>query len=56
MRIDVVTLFPDMIRACCQYGIPRIAIEKGLLDLQLWNPRDYATDPHRRQGHRVMAR
>ena len=47
MRVDVVTLFPDMIRACCGYGIPRIAVEKGLLDVHMWNPRDYATNRHR---------
>ena len=47
MRIDLVTLFPDMIRTCCGYGIPRIAIEKGLLDLHTWNPRDYASNRHR---------
>jgi len=47
MRIDVVTLFPEMIRECCRYGIPRIAIEKGLLDLETWNPRDYTTNRHR---------
>jgi len=47
MRIDLVTLFPDMIRTCCEYGIPRIAIEKGLLDLHTWNPRDYASNRHR---------
>ncbi len=52
MRIDVVTLFPDMIRACCQYGIPRIAAAKGLLDVRVWNPRDYATDRHRRVDDR----
>lgn len=47
MRIDVVTLFPEMIRDCCRYGIPRIALEKGLLQLGTWNPRDYAANRHR---------
>ena len=47
MRVDVVTLFPDMIRDCCGYGIPRIAREKGLLQLETWNPRDYSRDRHR---------
>ena len=47
MRIDVVTLFPEMIRDFCRYGIPRIAVEKGLLELATWNPRDYATSRHR---------
>ncbi|WP_455234451.1 tRNA (guanosine(37)-N1)-methyltransferase TrmD [Thiogranum longum] len=47
MRIDVVSLFPDMIRDFCRYGIPRIALEKGLLEVETWNPRDYTTNRHR---------
>jgi len=47
VRIDVVTLFPDMIRDACGYGIPRIALHKGLLELGTWNPRDYSGDKHR---------
>ena len=47
LRIDVVTLFPEMIRDCCGYGIPRIAREKGLLEVATWNPRDFATNRHR---------
>ena len=47
MRIDVVTLFPEMVRDFCRYGIPRIAVEKGLLELATWNPRDYASNRHR---------
>jgi len=46
-RIDVVTLFPEMIRDFCRYGIPRIALERGLLEVQVWNPRDYTTNRHR---------
>jgi tRNA (guanine37-N1)-methyltransferase len=47
MRIDVVTLFPELIRDCCRYGIPRIALEKGLLTVGTWNPRDYSSNRHR---------
>lgn len=47
MRIDVVTLFPEMIRDFCRYGIPRIALERGLLSVETWNPRDYTTNRHR---------
>ncbi|WP_455196763.1 tRNA (guanosine(37)-N1)-methyltransferase TrmD [Kaarinaea lacus] len=47
MRIDVVTLFPEMIAAVTQHGIPRRAIEKQLLNVEVWNPRDYTTDNHR---------
>lgn len=47
MRIDVVTLFPELVRDCCRYGIPRIALEKGLLELGTWNPRDHSRNRHR---------
>jgi tRNA (guanine37-N1)-methyltransferase len=47
MRIDVVTLFPDMIREHSGYGIQGRALENGLLELHTWNPRDYTQDRHR---------
>ncbi len=47
MRIDVVTLFPEMFEAIRGSGIPRRAIERGLLTLQMWNPRDFTFDRHR---------
>jgi tRNA (guanine37-N1)-methyltransferase len=46
LRIDVVTLFPEMIREFCRYGIPRIAMERGLLTVGTWNPRDYTRNRH----------
>lgn len=47
IRFDVVTLFPDFIRAVVSYGIAARACERGLLRLVTWNPRDYARDRHR---------
>jgi tRNA (guanine37-N1)-methyltransferase len=47
MRIDVVTLFPEMIREQAAYGIQGRAIERELLLLETWNPRDYSEDKHR---------
>jgi tRNA (guanine37-N1)-methyltransferase len=47
MRIDVVSLFPGMIREQSAYGIQGRAIESGLVTLQTWNPRDYSEDKHR---------
>ncbi|MGH8213015.1 MAG: tRNA (guanosine(37)-N1)-methyltransferase TrmD, partial [Rhodanobacteraceae bacterium] len=44
MRIDVVTLFPDFIRESVEIGVVGRAIERGLLQIGAWNPRDYATD------------
>lgn len=47
MRFDVVTLFPPMFQALSDYGITGRALERGLAELGLWNPRDYTHDRHR---------
>ena len=47
MRIDVVSLFPEAVAAGSAYGVVGRARERGLLELVGWNPRDYASDPHR---------
>ncbi len=46
MRIDVVTLFPQMFQVLTDYGITGRAVNRGLLDMSTWNPRDYAPDRH----------
>lgn len=47
MRIDVITLFPDMVDNVARFGITGRAAESGKLDVRTWNPRDYASDRHR---------
>ena len=47
MRFDVITLFPELIRQVKAYGVTRRASEKGLFQLETWNPRDYTQDVHR---------
>ncbi|MDH3980756.1 MAG: tRNA (guanosine(37)-N1)-methyltransferase TrmD [Gammaproteobacteria bacterium] len=47
MRIDVVTLFPEMIRERSSQGIQGRALAQGILELATWNPRDFSTDKHR---------
>jgi tRNA (guanine37-N1)-methyltransferase len=47
MRFDVVTLFPEMITAAASYGVTGRAIERKIVSLSVWNPRDYAHDKHR---------
>ncbi len=47
MHVGVVTLFPPMFEALKQYGVTGRAIERGIVTLALWNPRDYAHDRHR---------
>jgi tRNA (guanine37-N1)-methyltransferase len=46
VRIDVVTLFPEMIRAQAGYGVQGRAMTRGLVELVTWNPRDYTRDRH----------
>jgi len=52
MRIDVVSIFPQMFRALTESGITQRAIEQGVLRLRIWNPRDYAHDSYRRVDDR----
>jgi len=47
VRIDVVTLFPEMVLQAARIGVTGRALERGLWKLGVWNPRDYATDAHR---------
>lgn len=44
MRIDVITLFPEVFEGFLAASIPRIAQEKGLVEIHLHNLRDYADD------------
>lgn len=47
MDIDIITLFPGMFDALTDYGVTSRAVDKGLLDVSCWNPRDYTEDRHR---------
>jgi tRNA (guanine37-N1)-methyltransferase len=47
MRIAVVSLFPSMLRDALNYGVLGRAIERGLLEVECFDPRDDATDVHR---------
>ena len=47
MRIHVVSIFPAMYEAVTREGVTARAFSEGLLELRIWNPRDYSTDAHR---------
>jgi len=47
MRIDVITLFPEMITSNVQIGVVGRAQERRLLQVHTWNPRDVTEDAHR---------
>jgi len=47
VRIAVVTLFPVMMREALAHGVVGRALERGVLEVGYFDPRDYATDVHR---------
>lgn len=47
MRIDILTLFPEMFTPVLGTSIPKRAAEKGLVSYHLTNIRDFATDNHK---------
>lgn len=48
MRIDILTVLPEMIEGFFDCSIMARAKKKGLADIVMHNIRDYATDKHRR--------
>lgn len=47
MRFDVLTLFPDMFPGYLGQSLLKLAIERGLVEVNLVNIRDYSTDKHK---------
>ncbi|MFG0297189.1 MAG: tRNA (guanosine(37)-N1)-methyltransferase TrmD, partial [Maioricimonas sp. JB045] len=47
MRFDVLTLFPGIFEGYLQQSLLNKAIDAGLVDVRLWNFRDWATDRHK---------
>ena len=47
LRIDILTLFPEMFSSFLATSIPKRAAEKGLVEYKLTNIRDYSTDAHK---------
>ena len=47
MRIDFVTIFPNMFAPLLAEGVIARGIKQGLLDVRVWDLREYATDKHR---------
>ncbi len=47
MRFDVISIFPEMVLDAAGYGVTGRAIEQGIVDLSVWNPRDDTQDRHR---------
>src|SRR4051812_28792334 len=52
MRLDVLTLFPEMFSAVLSSSILKRAQTKGLVSYHLHQLRDYTTDPHKKVDDR----
>ena len=46
-RFDIVTIFPSIINAYLGESILKRAVRNGLLDVRVYDIRDYTTDKHR---------
>ena len=47
MHFDVVSLFPEMVLAAAHNGVTGRAIERNIVSLSVWNPRNYTEDKHK---------
>ena len=47
MRFDVLTLFPDLFQGYFTQSLLKLAIDKGLVQIHLWNIRDWAKGKHK---------
>ncbi|WP_312305485.1 tRNA (guanosine(37)-N1)-methyltransferase TrmD [Pulveribacter sp.] len=52
MRFDVITLFPELFAPFLASGVTRRAYASGQVQVQLWNPRDWAEGNYRRVDDR----
>src|SRR3712207_3356064 len=48
MRINVMTLFPDIIKSYVGESIIKRAVENGILEINTYNIRDYSENKHRK--------
>ena len=47
MRLDFITIFPHMFDGFLAEGVIPRGVKQGLLDIRVWDLRDYTTDRHR---------
>ena len=52
LKIDVVTIFPQMLTGFLQESMMKRASEAGLVEFRLINPRDFTTDKHNKTDDR----
>jgi tRNA (guanine37-N1)-methyltransferase len=47
MRFDVLTLFPEIFQGYLGQSLLKLALQKGLVEIHLWNIRDWAAGKHK---------
>ena len=47
MRIDIITVLPELLRSPFEASILKRAIEKGIVEVHLHNLRDYASNKYK---------
>src|SRR5947209_3830429 len=52
MRFDVLTLFPEIFEGYLTQSLLKLALQKGLVEIHLWNMRDWAAGKHRQVDDR----
>jgi tRNA (guanine37-N1)-methyltransferase len=52
LRLDIITLFPELFTPWMSNGVNRRAFEQGLAQAVFWNPRDFTRDAYRRVDDR----
>lgn len=52
MRFDLLTIFPEIFHSYMGQSLLNKAIEAGLVDIRLWNIRDYTRDKHQKVDDR----
>jgi tRNA (guanine37-N1)-methyltransferase len=52
MRFDVLTLFPEIFTGYLTQSLVKLAIQRGLVEIKLWNIRDWAEGKHKQVDDR----
>lgn len=46
MQFGVISIFPEMYQALTDFGVTGRAVDKGLVSIDIWNPRDFTIDKY----------
>src|SRR5438552_11654983 len=52
MRFDVLSLFPEILQGYLTQSVLKLALDAGLVEIHLWNIRDWATGKHKKVDDR----